>query len=290
MPAVLTRSRDVDPVARKLLFAAILSMGARTGKSRTRKYQSSSTLEHPRQLTLAQREKAVRDGLGDREDAVRAAAAQTVAAWFDLVSEADGVESPFDALVAFVKLFDVVSPEGVDVATDALKSLFLMRNATLDSVILDGNDAFALCSGTLADIVSTDAFWRSVTPESIFVARVFAEYCREHELHARLERASAPVVTALAFYLQESCNDLLDAIEELEDACMTADSHAEAAAPEEEEMERREDVVTERAFVVAEILRLTALSDFSDEIGRRKAFAVVRECNQLLLHLECTDG
>ena len=48
-------------------------------------------------------------------------------------------------------------------------------------------------------------------------------------------------------------------------------------------MERREDVVTERAFVVAEMLRLTALCDFSDEIGRRKAFAVVREYCQPLL-------
>ena len=51
---------------------------------------------------------------------------------------------------------------------------------------------------------------------------------------------------------------------------------------DDEEMERREDVVTERAFVVAEMLRLTALCDFSDEIGRRKAFAVVREYCQPL--------
>lgn len=133
-------------------------------------------------------------------------------------------------------------------------------------------------------IPPTDAFWQSVTPESTFITRIFTEYCREHELEGRLEAAGVPVVTALAFYLQESCNDLLDAIEELEDARMEADSRAEAAAPEdEEEMERREDVVTERAFVVAEMLRLTALCDFSDEIGRRKAFAVVRECCQPLL-------
>lgn len=128
----------------------------------------------------------------------------------------------------------------------------------------------------------TDAFWQAVTPESMFIARIFTVYCHEHELEARLEAAGVPVVTALAFYLQESCNDLLDAIEELEDARAEADSRAEGAAPEEEEaMERKEDVVTERAFVVAEMLRLTALCDFSDEIGRRKAFAVVRECCQL---------
>ena len=139
VPAVLTRSRDVDPVVRKLLFATILSMGAHTGKPRSRKYQSSSTLEHPRQLTLAQREKVVRDGLGDREDTVRAAAAQTVSAWFDIVSSDDAGESWLDGLVAFVKLFDAVSPEGVDIAADALKSLFLTRNTVLDSVVLDGN-------------------------------------------------------------------------------------------------------------------------------------------------------
>ena len=117
----------------------------------------------------------------------------------------------------------------------------------------------------------------------MFVARIFTEYCHEHGLEARLEAAGVPVVTALAFYLQESCNDLLDAIEELEDARMEADSRTEAAAPEdEEEMERREDVVTDRAFVVGELLRLAALSDFSDEIGRRKAFAVVSEFCRLL--------
>lgn len=114
----------------------------------------------------------------------------------------------------------------------------------------------------------------------MFIARVFTEYCREHELEARLEAAGVPVVTALAFYLQESCNDLLDAIEELEDARLEADLRAEDTAPEEEEaMEHKEDVVTERAFIVGEMLRLTVLCDFSDEIGRRKAFAVVRECD-----------
>ena len=52
----------------------------------------------------------------------------------------------------------------------------------------------------------------------MFVARIFTEFCHEHGLEARLEAAGVPVVTALAFYLQEFCNDLLDAIEELEDA------------------------------------------------------------------------
>lgn len=133
VPVILTRSRDVDPVVRKLLFSTILFMGAHSGKPRSRKYQSSSKFEHPRQLTLAQREKVVSDGLGDREDAVRAAAARTVAAWYDIVSSGD---DSLGDLVAFVKLFDAVSPEDIDVAADALKSLFLTRNVV---IALDGN-------------------------------------------------------------------------------------------------------------------------------------------------------
>ncbi|KAH9924026.1 nuclear condensing complex subunit [Fomitopsis serialis] len=260
VPSVLTRSRDVDPVVRKLLFSSILAMGDPSSKSRSRKYQSSSKFEHPRQLTLAQREKVVRDGLGDREDAVRVAASHTVAAWFDIVSTDEEVDTSLGDLVAFVKLFDVISPEGVDVAIDALKSLFLTRNVVLDNVVFD------------------DTFWQSLNPESIFIARVFTAYCRELDLEAHLEVAKVPVVTALAFYLQEACNDLLDAIEDLEDARMQAESRSEPAGAEDDEaMERKEDVVSERAFVVTEMLRLTASSDFSDEIGRRKAFAVVRE-------------
>lgn len=123
-----------------------------------------------------------------------------------------------------------------------------------------------------------DAFWQAISPELIFIARVFTAYCHEHELDTRLEAAKSPVVTALAFYLQESCNDLLDAIEELEDVRLLADSRPEDSAGEDDEaIERKEDNVTDRAFVVAEMLRLTAMCDFSDEIGRRKAFAVVRE-------------
>ncbi|KAH9836048.1 nuclear condensing complex subunit [Rhodofomes roseus] len=259
VPAVLTRSRDVDPVVRKLLFATILSMGGSKSKSRLRKYQSSSNFEHPRQLTLAQREKVVRDGLGDREGAVRVAASQAIAIWFDILSghEETDSDSSLGSVVAFVKLFDVITQEGIDVAVDALKSLFLTR--ILDNIVFD------------------DAFWRNLSAESIFVARVFTTYCREHDMEAHLEAAKVPVVTALAFYLQEACNKLLDAIEELEDARLQADSRSEADAANDEEMERLEDVVSERAFVVSELLRMAALSDFSDEIGRRKAFAVVRE-------------
>ncbi|TFY58884.1 hypothetical protein EVJ58_g6127 [Rhodofomes roseus] len=259
VPAVLTRSRDVDPIVRKLLFATILAMGGSTSKSRSRKYQSSSKFEHPRQLTLAQREKVVRDGLGDREGAVRVAASQGIAIWFDILSgdEETDSDSSLGSVVAFVKLFDVITPEGIDVAVDALKSLFLTR--ILDYIVFD------------------DAFWKNLSAESIFVARVFTTYCREHDMEAHLEAAKVPVVTALAFYLQEACNKLLDAIEELEDARLQADSRSEADAANDEEMERLEDVVSERAFVASELLRMAALSDFSDEIGRRKAFAVVRE-------------
>ncbi|KZT66264.1 hypothetical protein DAEQUDRAFT_768182 [Daedalea quercina L-15889] len=260
VPAVLTRSRDVDPNVRKLLFSTILSMGGSSSKSKSRRYQSSSKFEHPRQLTLAQREKVIRDGLGDREEAVRVAASQAVAAWHDIVSGEEETESPLDGIIAFVKLFDVVSPEGIEIAVDALKALLLTNSGVFEHIILDA------------------AFWQTLSPESIFIARVFIAYCHESEPEARLEAAKIPVVTALSFYLQESCNDLLDAIEELEDTRLQADTRPEDAADEDDEaIERKEDVVTDRAFIVSEMLRLIATCDFSDEIGRRKAFAVVRE-------------
>lgn len=81
LPALLTRSWDVDAVTRKLLYSSVLTR-----------------LAHPKQLTISQREQIVRQGLGDREEAVRLAAAKLLGSWVDLC-EGD--------LIQFLKLFDV---------------------------------------------------------------------------------------------------------------------------------------------------------------------------------------
>lgn len=98
---------------------------------------------HPRALTIAQREMIVRNGLGDREDGVRAAAGQLMAAWIDSTNrtglkvkkeEEDG-EGVRGKLVDFLKLFDLVEGK---IAEDALVSVFTVRGHIFDSVGFDG--------------------------------------------------------------------------------------------------------------------------------------------------------
>lgn len=82
LPHILARTRDVDPILRRTVFAGVFSAEA---------------LPDPRILTIAQREEVVRNGLGDREPSVRKAAAGMLAGWLDL-AEGDLLEVSYSPL------------------------------------------------------------------------------------------------------------------------------------------------------------------------------------------------
>ena len=119
LDVILGRTRDVDPVTRKLVYNGVLQ----------------SKLGHPRQLTIAQREQIVKDGLGDREPSVRVAAGKLVASWFDTaMAEAPKTEEStwngddggvMKGLIHFLGLFDVAGPG--EVAVDAVLSILTTR-------------------------------------------------------------------------------------------------------------------------------------------------------------------
>ena len=54
-----------------------------------------------------------------------------------------------------------------------------------------------------------DEYWATLTPETAFLVRVFVEHCKDTKEEARLE-AALPVVTAMAFRIQEAYNGLMD--------------------------------------------------------------------------------
>ncbi|KAL7422917.1 chromosome condensation complex Condensin, subunit G [Cryptotrichosporon argae] len=211
LPLILARTRDVDPILRRTVFQGSLSAAA---------------LPDARILTIAQREEIVRNGLGDREPAVRKAAASMLGGWVD---QAQG------DLLEFLGRFDVVSSQ---VAEDALASIFVTRPEVFESVEFD------------------DAFWENLTAEKAFLSRVFVDHCVSTRDEARLENA-LPVVTALAFRIQDEYNKLV--------ASTNGDDDDEQAP------------AVERAFVVGELLRLAVNLDYADEIGRRKMFQLARE-------------
>lgn len=136
--AVLSRTRDTDALTRKLVYSAVLQ----------------PKLSHPRQLTIAQREQLVKDGLGDREPSVRVATGKMVASWFDMVlTEAEdtgegtwvgddgGVMKGF---IKFLSLFDVVGP-GEAVAVDAMLSIFVTRPDICDVFVFPGWSHTSYC-------------------------------------------------------------------------------------------------------------------------------------------------
>ncbi|KAJ7669544.1 nuclear condensing complex subunit [Mycena polygramma] len=253
LPALLTRARDVDPLTRKLVYASVLT----------------PRLEHPRLLTIAQRERLVQTGLGDREPAVRVAAGKMVAAWFELVlADPADAELPWTGddggvmagLVAFLTLFDVVGP-GEAVAVDALLSLLATR-ADLFDVFLFSED-----------------YWQHLTPESAVLARVFLERCLVDAREDRLESAALPVVTAFAFHMQEAYNQLLAALDDAE--------VARAVSGEDEVPDDIEEELAKREVVLGELLRMAVKLDYMDEIGRRKVYTVTRD---MLAHPQLPPG
>lgn len=116
----------------------------------------------------------------------------------------------------------------------------------------------------------TDEFWGDLTPSRAFLARVFVDYCVEHKEDARLEQA-LPVVTALAFRIQEAYNELLQELEAEEEELLLRGTVSED----------REEARMEREFIIGEILRLSVNLDYADEIGRRKMFQLVRKCSKI---------
>ncbi|KAG6887175.1 hypothetical protein C0992_000306, partial [Termitomyces sp. T32_za158] len=258
MDAILSRTRDTDALTRKLVY----SNGLQT------------KIRHPRQLTIAQRELVIKDGLGDREPSVRVAAGKLVTSWFDIVlaeqSEADDSTWQGDdggimkGLLRFLALFDVVGP-GEAVAVDAVLSIFVTRTNTPDAFVFP------------------ELYWKELTAESAVLARVFLEHCLSEKNEARLEAASLPVVTAFAFLLQNSYNALLHVLQDAENA-----TSLNAGEPEDqEEVEKREEELAKKEVILGELLRMSLKLDFMDEIGRRKVFTVVKD---MVAHPELPPG
>jgi len=109
-----------------------------------------------------------------------------------------------------------------------------------------------------------EQYWSNLTAETAFLARVFVEHCKTIQDETRLE-ASLPVVTNVAFTIEHSYKALGDMCSE------------DASNIDEAERISREDARFDRGSVIAELLKLAVHLDYSDEIGRRKMFQLVRE-------------
>ncbi|KAL6850871.1 chromosome condensation complex Condensin, subunit G [Amphichorda felina] len=239
LPYLLERARDQDPPTRRAVYARLLP-----------------ALGDFRHLSLGMREKLLRWGLRDRDENVRKAAGRLFRErWIEDCAGAppkeDGTPGEpsgpnFDGLLELLERIDVIN-SGVEngVALEAMNGFWEGRPDYREGVDLD------------------DSFWETLSAESAFMVRSYNEFCRKegNGKYERLIEEKLPEVTKLAFYLERYMQALLEALKRVSE--------------QEGEEEEEEDTV-EQEFIVEQLLHIAMTLDYSDEVGRRKMFTLMR--------------
>ncbi|KAI5288293.1 hypothetical protein KEM54_005321 [Ascosphaera aggregata] len=241
LPFLLERARDIDTTTRKALYSRLLP-----------------TLGDFRHLSLSMREKLLRWGIQDRDEAVRKATGRLFYEYWieDCAAshhQENGSEEPIvsnPALIELMERIDVLN-SGLEngVAHEAMRSFWEGRPDYRQAVNFD------------------DEFWDTLTPESIFMARSFNDFCRGDSTgkYGDLIEEKLPEVTALAIYLHKYTTELVSRTK---------------SGPQDESL-------VELEFIVEQLLNICLTLDYSDEIGRRKMFTLLRE---ILATPELSEG
>ncbi|KAF2626650.1 hypothetical protein BU25DRAFT_411625 [Macroventuria anomochaeta] len=243
----LERARDLDPATRRIVYARILP-----------------TLGDFRHLSLVEREKLIRWGLKDRDDAVRKAAARLFyERWIeDCASKRDtrpeeekvpGTTAPpnREALCELLERIDIVhSGDDEGMAHDAMKEFWAGR--------LDYREA---------DLFDND-FWLNLDPSAAFVVRSLNDYCQDTDDDREREmiQDKLPTVTNFAVILQKTLNTVMQTVEK--GALMDEDD------PEADEVQ---ELIEDCTFVAKQLLHVALTLDYSDEMGRRQMYNITRE-------------
>lgn len=239
LPYLLERARDQDAATRRALYSRLLP-----------------ALGDFRHLSLSMREKLLRWGLRDRDENVRKATARLFRErWIEDCnrpekdSESDAKEdaSPanIEGLLELLERIDVVNAGGENgVALEAMKDFW------------EGRPDYR------AAVEFVNSFWDRLTPESVFMARSFNDFCKSKgdEKVDVTEEEKLPEVTKLAFVIEQYTKDLINQLRENQ----TKDES------------EQEDTV-EQEFIVEQLLHMAKTLDYSDEVGRRKMFSLLRE-------------
>ncbi|KAL2408310.1 Condensin complex subunit 3 [Exophiala dermatitidis] len=269
LPYLLERARDRDAPTRRTLYSNVLTK-----------------LGDFRHLSLSMREKLLRWGLRDRDEKVRKAAARLFREhWIedcaastdeetltegDRMDDADGDggakaakpekrgfhKPSIPALVELLERIDTLNTGHEDgIAREAMKEFWAGRPDYREAVVLD------------------DEFWDTLTPESAFMARTFNDYCLQDPDCLAMLDDKMPEVTRLGFHLQKHINELLVKVQSANEH----DSDEKAAEQAEQE------------FIVEQLLYIAQTLDYTDEVGRRKMFSLLRHALSMAdLPEECT--
>ena len=253
LPYLLERARDRDGPTRRALYSRLLP-----------------SLGDFRHLSLSMREKLLRWGLRDRDEKVRKATARLFREhWIEdcAGSRAEvpeeskekkvGFHDPsIPALLELLERIDTLNTGNESgVAREAMKEFWAGRPDYLDAISFD------------------DEFWDNLTTESAFMARTFNDYCQQDSNYHAMGEEKMPEVTRLGFHLQKHINELSSRIQ----AAIESESDDKIAEQAEQE------------FIVEQLLHIAQNLDYTDEIGRRKMFALLRHALSMSdLPEECT--
>jgi condensin complex subunit 3 len=255
LPYLLERARDLDGATRRALYARLLP-----------------ALGDFRHLSLTHREKLLRWGLRDRDEKVREATARLFRErWIEDCAALPADQAAEDEEGAQPQQNNQAADPSLDALLELLERIDIINSGGENGIAQIAMKQFWQGRPDYVDYVSfPDSFWEDLTPELAFVARTFNDFCRTsgkedgytgpRALDVLVEE-KLPEVTKFGFLLERELNKLIETIRE--------------AATEQDE-DADEDSV-QREFIVEQMLHMAQTFDYSDEVGRRKMFGLMRE-------------
>ncbi|KAI1206538.1 condensin subunit Cnd3 [Annulohypoxylon truncatum] len=242
LPYLLERARDQDPATRRAVYSRLLP-----------------ALGDFRHLSLSMREKLLRWGLRDRDENVRKAAGRLFRERW--IEDCAGVNPPEDGEQPATS-----APPTLDGLLELLERIDVVNSGVENGVALEAMKGFWEGRPDYRDAVEfNDSFWETLSAESVFIARSFNDFCRTegNGKYESLIEEKLPEVTKLAFFLERYLNVLIEAIKRV-------------SSQDNTEEDEEEDTV-EQEFIVEQLLHIILTLDYSDEVGRRKMFALLRQ-------------
>ncbi|KAF2023124.1 hypothetical protein EK21DRAFT_119067 [Setomelanomma holmii] len=256
---ILERARDMDATTRRLVYGKILP-----------------ALGDFRHMSLVEREKLIRWGLRDRDDLVRKAAARLFRErWLE------DCASSRDNRRAEEKKPGDVAPPNLEALCELLERIDVTRSGEENGMAHEAMREFWDGRPDYREAITFDhEFWKNLDAQTAFIARTFNDYCQgtEDDRVQGMIEDKMPEVTMFAFVLQKELNSLMELVDKV--AVMEEDD------PEAEEAQ--EDV-EEQDFIVQQLLHIAMTLDYTDEMGRRQMYNIMREAiAKAQLPEECT--
>ncbi|KAJ9661173.1 chromosome condensation complex Condensin, subunit G [Neophaeococcomyces mojaviensis] len=244
LPYLLERARDKDAPTRRALYAKLMP-----------------NLGDFRHLSLSMREKLLRWGLRDRDERVRKAAVKMFSSlWIEQIAKTlqqtdpdEQEEKPTKKNIGFYE-------SSIPALLELLERIDILNSGQDDGIGLEAMREFwTLRPDYFNAMEFRDEFWGDLSVESAFMARSFYDYCAQDPDALAEAEDKMPEVTRFGFHLQRYLNQVLETRQAFESGA-----------------EIEEETIAEQEFIAEQLLHIAHTLDYTDEIGRRKMFSLLR--------------